>query len=274
MRIDKAQQETTRTRRWNPSTFVVGCPMNYIRIETKTPLRNRSSQPTFAVLVLAVAFMTSACTKQPPPSAPSSPTSLSSSNTVVTPQGREAIARAMTGEWESLAPELRPSKNADGTLKSFYMSRHFVYQPGDRFELTVSNYADPYGKVVIAKIEIAGHTKWRGDHPIAAGAQKVDFTADEGYAVTPLVQGFADLLNKLAIPGYAKWEVGQQQSIFGRSFPPFGLVEGRNFMEYDLVYVAHDLLFWGARNVDGRGFDTEENRPTNLQIPMARSHTN
>jgi hypothetical protein len=71
--------------------------------------------------------------------------------------------------------------------------------------------------------------------------------------------------------GYEKWAVGQRQSIFGKSFAPFGLVEGRNFMEYDLVYVSHDLLFWGARNVDGRGFDTEENRPMNLQIPMERT---
>jgi hypothetical protein len=30
------------------------------------------------------------------------------------------------------------------------------------------------------------------------------------------------------------------------------------------------MLFWGARNVDGRGFDKEENRPTNLQIPLVR----
>jgi hypothetical protein len=51
---------------------------------------------------------------------------------------------------------------------------------------------------------------------------------------------------------------------------PFGLTEGRNFNEYDLVYMKHDLMFWGARNVDGRGFDKEENRPTNLQIPMER----
>jgi hypothetical protein len=41
-------------------------------------------------------------------------------------------------------------------------------------------------------------------------------------------------------------------------------------MEYDLVYLRGDLLFWGARNVDGRGFDTEQNRPTNLQIPLVR----
>jgi len=49
-----------------------------------------------------------------------------------------------------------------------------------------------------------------------------------------------------------------------------GLAEGRNFMEYDLIYVQGDYLFWGARNVDGRGFDTEQNRPTNLQIPLRR----
>ena len=45
---------------------------------------------------------------------------------------------------------------------------------------------------------------------------------------------------------------------------------GDRFMEFDLVYLSHDMLFWGARNVDGRGFDTQENRPTNLQIPLMR----
>jgi len=36
------------------------------------------------------------------------------------------------------------------------------------------------------------------------------------------------------------------------------------------MYLHNDILFWRARNVDGRGFDTEANRPTNLQIPMVR----
>ena len=111
---------------------------------------------------------------------------------------------------------------------------------------------------------------WRGEHAIAPGAQKVDFVADEAYEVTPLVQGFADLLNQVASKGYAQWQVGGTQSIFGKSFVPFGLVEGKNFMEFDLVHVSHGLLFWGARHIDGRGFDTEANRPTNLQIPLVR----
>ncbi|HTD04854.1 hypothetical protein [Undibacterium sp.] len=180
--------------------------------------------------------------------------------------------QALVGEWSSLAPEIRPSaaRNPDGTLKPFYLKRDFKYEAGDRFELTVVNSADPYGKVPLARILIKGHMAWHGDHPIAAGAQKVDFVADEAYEVTPLIQGFADLLNQVASMGYARWEVGGTQSVFGKSFVPFGLVEGKHFMEYDLVYISHNLLFWGARNVDGRGFDTEANRPTNLQIPLVR----
>ena len=50
----------------------------------------------------------------------------------------------------------------------------------------------------------------------------------------------------------------------------FGLRKGQDFTEYDLMYVNNGMLFWGARNVDDRGFEKPENRPTNLQIPMMR----
>jgi hypothetical protein len=182
------------------------------------------------------------------------------------------IKRALLGEWKSIATELRPSalKNPDGSLKPFYLKRSFRYADGDRFELTIENCADANGAVPLARIHIIGHMTWRGAHPIAEGAQKVDFVADEAYDVTPRHQGFADLLNQVAAKGYDKWAVGATQSIFGKSFAPFELAEGRNFMEYDLVYLRGDHLFWGARHIDGRGFDTEANRPTNLQIPMVR----
>ena len=180
------------------------------------------------------------------------------------------VKAAMLGNWESIAPEIRPSKNPDGSLKPFYLKRAFKYQPSDRFELEVVNSADPYGAVPLARIKIGGHMLWQGPHPIAPGAQKVDFVADESYEVTPLAQGFADILNKVASAGYAPWAVNSPQSIFGKAFAPFGLKEGTNFLEYDLVYLRGDLLFWGARNIDGRGFDTDQNRPTNLQIPLVR----
>lgn len=180
------------------------------------------------------------------------------------------VKEAMLGNWESIAPEVRPSKNPDGSLKPFYLKRAFQYQPSDRFELEIINSADPYGAVPLARIRIGGHMLWQGPHPIAPRAQKVDFVADETYEVTPLAQTFADVLNKVASAGYAPWEANSSQSIFGKTFAPFGLKTGTNFMEYDLVYLRGDLLFWGARNIDGRGFDTEQNRPTNLQIPLVR----
>jgi hypothetical protein len=180
------------------------------------------------------------------------------------------VKAAMLGNWESIAPEIRPSKNPDGSLKPFYLKRAFKYLASDRFELEVVNSADPYGAVPLARVKIGGHMLWQGPHPIAPGAQKVDFVADESYEVTPLAQGFADVLNKVASAGYAPWAVNSPQSIFGKAFAPFALKEGTNFMEYDLVYLRGDLLFWGARNIDGRGFDTEQNRPTNLQIPLVR----
>jgi hypothetical protein len=183
------------------------------------------------------------------------------------------IKQDVMGDWISIAPEIRPGsvKNSDGTLKPLYLTRAFSARADDRFELTLVTYADPFGKVPLARMLIQGHMHWPGEHAIAAGAQKVDFVADEAFDVTPLFQGFADVLNHVASTGYASWAVGQTQSVFGKSFVPFGLVEGHPFMEYDLVYLAHGMLFWGARNIDGRGFDTEENRPTNLQIPLVRA---
>jgi len=206
-----------------------------------------------------------------PGAAAQSPSSSTKASIVETDVAK--IKETMVGNWESIAPEIRPSsasKNADGTLKPFYLKRAFKYLPGDRFELEIVNSVDPYGAVPLAGMKIRGHVLWRGAHPVAPGAQKVDFVADEGYEVTPLVQGFADVLNKVASSGYAPWAVNAPQSIFGKTFVPFGLKEGTNFMEYDLVYLRGDLLFWGARNIDGRAFDSEQNRPTNLQIPLVR----
>src|SRR6185436_19810483 len=133
------------------------------------------------------------------------------------------IKGAMLGNWESIAPEVRPSasKNADGSLKPFYLKRAFKYLPSDRFELDIVNSADPYGAVPLARIKIGGHMQWQGPHPIAPGAQKVDFVADESYEITPLAQGFADVLNKVASDGYGGWAVNTPQSVFGKSFVPF-----------------------------------------------------
>ncbi|KMQ65736.1 hypothetical protein ACM46_07685 [Chryseobacterium angstadtii] len=184
----------------------------------------------------------------------------------------EQIKQNSLGNWESMAVEVRPGsfRNEDGTLKPFYLKRSFTFLPENQFELEIINYADPYANVPLAKMLIGGRIEWQGTHSVAEGAYKADFIADEFYEVMPLYQGFADLLNTAAKEGFEHWETGKSQSILKKKFLPFGLAEGQIFKEYDLIYIFNDMMFWGARHVDGRGFDTEENRPANLQIPMVR----
>ena len=183
----------------------------------------------------------------------------------------EQVKKESSGHWQSITTEVRPSnsKNPDGTLKPFYLKRDFVLAADSTFELAVTSFADPYGKVALAKIYIKGQMEWKGDHPIAEGAQKVDYTASIEYTVTPLHQGFVDILNSIT-KGFNQWKAGETQSILKKAFPPFGLTDGQIFKEYDLIYLYDGMMFWGARNIDGRGFDTEQNRPTNLQVPMTR----
>src|SRR5438128_1513906 len=72
----------------------------------------------------------------------------------------------LLGDWTSLATELRPSgqKNLDGSLEPLYLRRDFRYLAGDRFDLTVTSCADALGKLPLARMRIAGHMLWRGDH--------------------------------------------------------------------------------------------------------------
>lgn len=184
----------------------------------------------------------------------------------------QTIKERMLGNWSSIAPELRPStlKNPDGSLKPFYLSRKFSYYTDDRFTLEIRNFADPYGAVPITQMRLSGTIHWQGQHPVAVDAYKVQFVADEEYVVTPLNPQFTELLNKIAGAGFSEWKLNEPQSILQKAFAPFGLSAGQIFSEYDLIFILNDFLFWGARNIDGRGFDTEENRPTNLQIPLVR----
>src|SRR6267154_2464835 len=96
----------------------------------------------------------------------------------------EQLKKSIVGEWVSITPEVRPSINpAAGKIQPFYLTRYFKYSEGDKFECIVTNYADPNAKVPLVKIFIKGHLLYQGEHPIAVGAQKVDYVADEAYEV-------------------------------------------------------------------------------------------
>ena len=179
----------------------------------------------------------------------------------------EQTKQVIQGEWTSIAPELRPSA-ATGKVQPFYVYRTFKFD-GDKFECTVINTADASGKVPLVKIVIKGHIVMQDENPVAVGAFNVDYIADEAYEVTPRHPGFADAINHTPGNNLNKWEVNVMQDIKGKAFAAFGLTD-EIYVDYDLVYIKNDLLFMGAKHVDGRAFDKPESRPTNLQVPLMR----
>ena len=189
------------------------------------------------------------------------------------PMSQAQVQKALRGTtWISIATELRPQEDRTGTgkVQPFHVSREFTFLQGDRFQGVITSYADPYGKVPLVRFVFRGHLEWQGTHPIAPGAQKVDYVLDEGFLVTPLAPPFADALNQVPVDGLARWEVGVTQDILGKAFPLFNVAAGQIVKDYDLVLLKDGMLFMGAKHVDGTPFDRPERRPTNLQVPLVR----
>jgi len=90
----------------------------------------------------------------------------------------QEIKQAMQGEWVSIAPEVRPStiKGPDGSIKPFYLTRAFTYQPNDAFQLTIVNLADACGKTLLARLRFPSSESdpevFHGEETMRVGRRK------------------------------------------------------------------------------------------------------
>lgn len=176
-------------------------------------------------------------------------------------------------EWISIATEIRPGivKSADNVVQPLYCTRQFFFPGDDVFHLTFTSFADPFGKTPLVEMQIYGHITFGKEHAIATGAYELDYIADISFVMMPLHDRFAALLNQFPLDeGMVRWQVGETQNVFMKSVPALALRSGEYFSEYDLIYVKDNLLFNGSRNIDGRPFDSPQNRPTNLQVPLIK----
>lgn len=189
------------------------------------------------------------------------------------PQTLSDVQTYALGTWESLAVELRPTEDRrnTGKITPTYLTREFTFLKGDRFLGEITLYGDNYGKIPLMSFNFEGQLHWGNAHPIAPGAWELDFILDEKFAVTPLSQGAADMLNAVPVPGIASFEVDQPNNILGKAFPLFNIAEGQIVSDYDLIYFSNGMLFMGAKHVDGTPFDKPEHRPHQLQVPLKKS---
>ncbi|MFN6977228.1 MAG: hypothetical protein ACK4OP_03835 [Gemmobacter sp.] len=182
------------------------------------------------------------------------------------------------GSWESVGCEMRPQAGPDGRIGPTYLTRAFTYDPDGGFTGRITLHADPGCAVPMAAFAFAGQTVWHGPNPAAPGAVSMDYVLNRALTVTPLAAPMAAMLNSLP-PGLCAdgpLAVGETADLLGRPCPLLQRAEGAEFVvDHDLIWfhpAAPDLLFMGAKHVDGTGFYTPEGRPTvGLQQPLQRS---
>ena len=188
------------------------------------------------------------------------------------PKSLDEVKTFAIGEWESLSVELRPTEDrtGSGVIQPTYLKRHFNYISENQFVGTITMFVDNYGQMPLLEFEFKGDLNWGTEHPIVKGAWNIDYVLNTGFAVTPLSEQAAVMLNTGLPEGMTPFEANTKKDILRKAFPMFNIVEGQIVSDYDLIYFKNDMLFMGAKHVDGTPFDKVENRPHQLQIPLKR----
>lgn len=194
------------------------------------------------------------------------------------PPARADMPPQVPGTWESVGCEVRPQAAPDGRIGPAYLTRTFAYAADGGFEGRITLFADPACTVPMAAFAFAGHTRWHGPNPAAPGAVSMDYVLDRALTLTPLAPPMAETLNALPAGACADGPVapGETIDLLGRPCPLLQRAEGADFVtDHDLIWFhpsTPDLLFMGAKHVDGSGFYTPEGRPSvGLQQPLQRT---
>lgn len=190
------------------------------------------------------------------------------------------LKQRIVGQWVSIACELRPQPNAadpSAAPTPTYLTRDFTYAADGGFTATIAVFLDPACETPATSFDLAGHVVWHDRNPAADGAWSQDYVLDQKLEMTVHAEPAAAQLNGLSpgACGDGPFEVGVARDILGKPCALLRFVEGAKYVvDHDFLYVRADtpnMLFMGAKHVDGAGFYVPENRPiVGLQQPLIR----
>lgn len=179
-------------------------------------------------------------------------------------------ATALEGTWESIACELRPQPDGEGGVAEWWLTRNVTFNEG-RIEARFTTYAGPGCDFALSELHFAGSVTILGDSDVADGAVEADLVIDEFVNITPLADGFAEFLNSApeGLCGSA-WVVGEAQNILPIGCALLGVAANEPTIEYEILAVQGDHVYFGARRVDGAFLTSPDLRPKALLVPARR----
>lgn len=196
-----------------------------------------------------------------------------------TDKDAQRLQHQMKGHWKSIACELRPQSGKPGEpVQSSWVTRDFTFDGTGKFKATIVTYADQFCEMPMNEFNFSGHAEIGGISRAAPSAREITYTLDESLSIKPRAQMVVDMMAKLPPKacGDEPYQLNVAQSIFKKSCVLLNNIDsGQVVKDHDLIYLhgqgRYQMLFMGAKHVDGSGFYKPENRPkSGLQVPMMR----
>lgn len=176
------------------------------------------------------------------------------------------------GSWSSVGCELRPQQNPDGSIGQWWLTRAIDFEEG-RIDATFTTYADAGCQTTLHELHFAGSVEFGDASELAPGAREAKLTIDEFVRFTPRADGFRDFLNS-AEPGAcgnSTWELGKAQDVLKTGCNLLGLQPDSPTIEYEVLAVVGNQLYFAARPVDGSFMTSPDKRVYALQVGLRRN---
>ncbi len=171
------------------------------------------------------------------------------------------------GSWSSLSCELRPQLGQDGSVQPWYLKRSISFDD-NRIEANFTTYGDKHCTYPIVELSFAGEVEVIGPSKVADGkAYDADLTINEFVRIKPLAEEFAEFVGSAGCGGNM---VELNKAIDVLESGCEALAPNTPTVEYEVLMVEDDHLYFGARPVSGLFLSTPDDRPGALQVPVVR----
>ncbi|MDA7425142.1 hypothetical protein [Thalassococcus lentus] len=177
----------------------------------------------------------------------------------------------LDGQFASIACEVRPQPNQDGTMGEWWLTRDITIAD-DRIDAVFTTYAGPGCGFALQELHFGGGIEIVGPSDVIDGAVEADLTIDDYVRIKPLVEDFAAFLNSAPDGAClsAEWTVGQERDILQDGCLVLGVQPNTPTVEYEILATRGDMIFFGARPTDGTFIVSPDKRPAALLVGAAR----
>lgn len=179
--------------------------------------------------------------------------------------------KEIVGAWSSVGCELRPQQNADGSIGEWWLTREITFET-NRIEAQFTTYAEAGCITPVNALHFAGTAELIRPSSLLKGAYEAKLTIDEFVRITPLADDFTGFLNSAGTGacGSDEWKTGDAQNVLTTGCTVLGLKPDDPTIEYEILSVIDNMLYFAARPVDGSFMTTPDKRINALQIGLRR----